>query len=288
MKNKHLNLIFPQWQGGGKNLKTYDGAMELWRNYLEGTEVSLVDVSKAPVGIARNNIIDYDHILSQLKCARMLLDREQPDTIFTVGGGCDSDILSVSYLNNRLEGDMTLVYFDAHGDIHTPESSETKRFYGMPIRVMLGEGDKEVISLNYSKLTTSQLVMLGVRDLDKAEKVYIPSQNISVFGVSEAENISAVIRAIKSKGHRNIYVHIDLDVLDPEEFPHTPMLVPGGMKIRVLRELLGMLNEEFRIAGMGLFEYKPSGIKRIEILDYIINLGTNLKGSDEKTQNTRT
>ena len=101
MKNKHLNLIFPQWQGGGKNLKTYDGAMELWRNYLEGTEVSLVDVSKAPMGIARNNIIDYDHILSQLKCARMLLDREQPDTIFTVGGGCDSDILSVSYLNNR-------------------------------------------------------------------------------------------------------------------------------------------------------------------------------------------
>ena len=183
---------------------------------------------------------------------------------------------------------MTLVYFDAHGDIHTPESSETKRFYGMPIRVMLGEGDKEVVSLNYSKLTTSQLVMLGVRDLDKAEKVYIPSQNISVFGVSEAENMSAVISAIRSKGHRNIYVHIDLDVLDPEEFPHTPMLVPGGMKIRVLRELLGMLNEEFRIAGMGLFEYKPSGIKRIEILEYIINLGTNLKGSDEKTQNTRT
>ena len=284
MKNKHLNLIFPQWQGGGKNLKTYDGAMELWQNYLEGTEVALVEVGKAPLGIAKNNIIDYDHILSQLKLCRTLLDREQPDTIFTVGGGCDSDILSVSYLNKRLKGDMTLVYFDAHGDIHTPESSETKRFYGMPIRVMLGEGDEEIISLNYSKISASQLVMLGVRDLDKAEKVFVPSQNISVFGVSEAEDISAVISSIRSKSHRNIYIHIDLDVLDPEEFPHTPMLVPGGMKIRVLTELLRILNEEFSIAGMGLFEYKPSGIKRIEILEYITRLGTNLKGSDHYGQ----
>lgn len=281
MNNKHLNLIFPQWQGGGKNLKTYDGAFELWRNYLEGEEVSLVDVSKAPLGAARNNIIDYDHILSQLKLCRMLLDGEQPHTIFTLGGGCDSDILSVTYLNKRLEGDMTLVYFDAHGDIHTPESSETKRFYGMPIRVMLGEGDEEIVSLAYSKLTASQLIMIGVRDLDKAEKIYMPSQNISVFGVSESENSSAVIGAIRAKGHRNIYIHIDLDVLDPEEFPHSPMLVPGGMKIRVLTELLGMLKKEFSIAGMGLFEYEPSGINKIEILEYIIGLGTHLKGSDQ-------
>ncbi|MBP1744053.1 MAG: hutG 3 [Firmicutes bacterium] len=277
MKNKHLNLVFPQWQGGGKDLETYDGAMELCHNYLEGTELSVVDVSKAPMGSARNNIIDYDQILRQLKRARLLLDSEQPDTIFTVGGGCDADILSVSYLNARLEGDMTLVYFDAHGDIHTPESSETKRFYGMPVRVMLGEGDEAVVSLNYSTLNTSQLVMLGVRDLDKAEKVFIPSRNISVFGVCEAEqDIDAIIRTIRSKGHRNLYIHIDLDVLDPEEFPHTPLRVPGGMKMRTMMELLRILNDEFSIAGMGLFEYKPSGIKRIEILEYIISIGTNI------------
>jgi arginase len=252
MKNKHLNLIFPQWQGGGKDLETYDGAMELKRNYLEGTEFCEVEVSRSPMGKTKNNIVDYDRILEQLKYARMIIDREQPDTIFTIGGGCDADILSLTYTNAKTEGDMTLVYLDAHGDIHTPESSETKRFYGMPLRVAMGEGDEAIVNLNYSNLNKSQLVMLGVRDLDKAEKIYIPSQDISVFGVSDVEkNIKAVADIIRSKGSRNLYVHIDLDVLDPDEFPYTPLPVPDGMEIRTLMELLKVLDEEFCIKGMG-------------------------------------
>jgi arginase len=281
MKNKHLNLIFPQWQGGGRDLETYDGAMELKSNYLEGTEFCEVEVSRSPMSKTKNNIIDYDRLLVQLKEARMVIDREQPDTIFTIGGGCDADIPSVTYMNAKTESDMTLVYFDAHGDIHTPESSETKRFYGMPVRVMLGEGDEAIVKLNYSNLNKSQLVMLGIRDLDKAEKTYIPSQGISVFRVSDVEkNIETVVDMIRSKGSRNLYVHIDLDVLDPDEFPHTPLRVPGGMKIHTLMELLKVLDEEFCIKGMGLFEYKPSGIKKIELLEYIMSIGTNLKGSD--------
>jgi arginase len=281
MKNKHLNLIFPQWQGGGKDLETYDGAMELKRNYLEGTEFCEVEVSRSPMGKTKNNIVDYDRILEQLKYARMIIDREQPDTIFTIGGGCDADILSLTYTNAKTEGDMTLVYLDAHGDIHTPESSETKRFYGMPLRVAMGEGDEAIVNLNYSNLNKSQLVMLGVRDLDKAEKIYIPSQDISIFGVSDVEqNIEAVADIIRSKGSRNLYVHIDLDVLDPDEFPYTPLPVPDGMEIRTLMELLKVLDEEFCIKGMGLFEYKPSGIKKIELIEYIISIGANLKGSD--------
>jgi len=279
MMNKHLNLIFPQWQGGGKDLETYDGAMELKRNYLEGTELCEVAVSKSPMGKTKNNIIDYDRILMQLKEARMMLDREQPDTIFTIGGGCDADIPSVTYMNAKTDGEMTLVYFDAHGDIHTPESSETKRFYGMPVRVILGEGDEAIVNLNYSNLNKSQLIMIGIRDLDKAEKIYIPSQDISVLRVSEVEqNIEAVSDVIRSKGSKNLYVHIDLDVLDPDEFPHTPLRVPGGTKIHTLMELLKVLDEEFCIKGIGLFEYKPSGIKRIELLEYIIRIGVNLKG----------
>jgi hypothetical protein len=52
------------------------------------------------------------------------------------------------------------------------------------------------------------------------------------------------------------------------------------MGIRTLMELLKVLDEEFCIKGMGLFEYKPSGIKKIELIEYIISIGVNLKGSD--------
>lgn len=277
MVKKHLNLLFPQWQGGGTDSATYDGALEFKERYLGGHDVALVKVSTAPIGEMKNNIIGYDDILCQLKEARGVIEHAQPNTTFTVGAGCDADIMSVSYMNARMGGDMTLLYIDAHGDIHTPESSETKRFYGMPIRVLLGEGDRAIENLLFSKLSDSQLVMVGMRDLDKAEKVFIPSRSISIFSSADAgESLDRILAALRSKGHCKIYVHIDLDSLDPAEFPCVRLPVQGGIKIDTLRQLLEKLQEEFTIIGLGIFEYVPSCGRKFELLEYLAKLGTGL------------
>jgi arginase len=274
---KHLNLYFPQWQGGGTDSATCEGAAELKEYYLSGYDVAEVQVSMSPLGKEKNNIVGYDDILAQLKEAKGVIEKYLPSTAFTVGAGCDADILSVSYMNAKTKGDMTLLWIDAHGDIHTPESSETKRFYGMPIRVLLGEGDEAIVKLMFSRLEPSQLVMAGVRDLDKAEKVFIPSMNISVFTAADTERSpDAVLDAVRSKGHSNVYIHIDLDALEPGEFPCVRLPVPGGIKMDTLRKLLGKLSEEFKIVGMGMFEYVPSGGRRFELLEYIASLGTGL------------
>jgi len=274
---RHLNLFFPQWQGGGTDSATYDGAVELKEYYLSGSEVTEVGVSVSQIGEKKNNIIGYDDILAQLKEARSVVERFAPDTSFTVGAGCDADIISISYMNSKTKGDMTLLWIDAHGDIHTPESSETKRFYGMPIRVLLGEGDKAILDLMFSRLQPSQLVMAGVRDLDKAEKVFIPDRNISVFSAADTERSpDAVLDAVRSKGHRNIYVHIDLDALEPSEFPCVRLPVPNGIKLDTLRKLLESLSSEFKVIGMGMFEYVPTCGRRFELLEYIAGLGKGL------------
>ncbi len=67
---------------------------------------------------------------------------------------------------------------------------------------------------------------------------------------------------VKSKGNKNIYVHIDLDVLDPTEFPYVPLPAAGGLKNNTLLELLKRLREEFKIVGLGLLEYSPSREKK--------------------------
>jgi arginase len=274
---KHLNLLFPQWQGGGVDSATYDGTLELRDIYLRGQEISEVPVSSAPIGEKRNNIIGYDDILAQLREAREVIELNQPDTAFTIGAGCDADIMSISYMNAKTKGDMTLLWVDAHGDIHTPESSETKRFYGMPIRVLLGEGDKAILDLMFSKLQPSQLVMAGVRDLDKAERVFIPSRSISMFSAEDTErSLEAVLSAVRAKGHRNIYVHIDLDALEPAEFPCVRLPVPNGIKIDTLKELLENLSAEFEMVGIGMFEYVPTCGRKFEILESIADLGKRL------------
>ncbi len=274
MKTKHINLFFPQWQGaGGKEL--LKGAIEIREKYIKD-DYSFIEIPVDDEDIDQviNNIFGYDNILKQLKYANKLVTEQNPDTIFTVGGGCDVELIPVSYINNKLKGDMTVIWLDAHGDLNTPESSPSKLFHGMPLRTLLGDGDDEIVNTTFSKLSTNQLVLIGQRDLDDPEKDYINEHKIDLITVEEAiSNIDKTIERIKSKGSKDIYVHIDLDVLDLKEFPYVMVPSPGGIKIKVFMELLKQLRNNFNIVGLSLLEFAPSAGEEMEILSEIISMG---------------
>ena len=277
MKKSHLNFYFPQWQGGGQDLSTYKGGQELRLNYLQKLDLAEVEVSTKNVSKAKNGIIGYDEIFAQLSQANLLITDKNPSTIFTVGGGCDADIISISHLNKVTEGDMTLLYFDAHGDINTPQSSNSKFFYGMLVRALLGDGEKTIVDLLPSMLLPSQLIMLGIRDLDKAESEYIKEQKIVALTPDAIEkDMESVIQKAKAKCHQNIYIHIDLDVLDQAEFPHVPLPTSGGLKNDTLLYILRKLHKEFTIVGLGLFEYSPTAGKDNNLLQEIVKIGSGL------------
>jgi arginase len=277
MQQSHLNILFPQWQGGGPDLSTYEGAQELKDLYFRDIALSEVDVSAAPVNEIQNNIFGYTALLDQLSRAKAQIAAKQPTSVFTVGGGCDADFTPIAYLNEMTQGQITVLYFDAHGDLNTPESSGSKHFYGMPLRALLGNGDPKIIDLIPRKLTPSQVMILGLRDLDPAEEDYINEHNIRTLTVDDMEqDIEGIIRAVRAKGNQTIYVHVDLDVLDSDEFPYMPLYVPGGLKSNTLLAILRRLNEEFRIAGLGLFEYSPSDRKDNELIREIIQMGCGL------------
>lgn len=274
---KHMNLFFPQWQGGGQDLSTYEGALELKHNYCQGIQLAEVPVGTDAVSAARHNIVGYDEIFQQLVQAKALIRQTRPATIFTVGGGCDADVAPIAYLNDRLKGDLTVLWFDAHGDMNTPASSASRYFYGMPLRALLGEGEAAIVKLTQPHLLPAQLVLLGARALDAAEEEYITDQNIRMFGVQDIEQkADSVIEAVKMKGSANIYIHIDLDVLDFVDFPHVPVPAPAGLKSNTLKKLLQKLDQEFKLVGLGLFEYQNSGIERIDLLADIIKIGAGL------------
>ena len=277
MGTKHMNLFFPQWQGAGRSKELLKGALELQEKYINIYEFLVVDVSAEENSKVENNILGYEEITRQFEIAKLLIDKEKPSTIFTVGGGCDVEILPVSYLNYQLEGDLTLIWIDAHGDLNTPESSPSKNFHGMPLRTILGEGDKHIVDLMFSKLFASQLVMIGQRDLDEPEKEYIDEQQINVVMIDQNNlDIGKTLDVIRSKGSNNIYVHIDLDVLNMEEFPFVMVPAPNGLKIEVLLELLKTLNSDFKIMGLSLLEYTSSDVKEIKVLSDIIKMGITL------------
>ena len=274
MNEKHMNLFFPQWQGSGTGKELLTGAIEIKEKYLAAHSFTEVPVDEEDVNETVNNILGYDKILRQLKDANLMVASEEPDRIFTVGGGCDVEIIPVSYLNNKLKGDLTVLWLDAHGDLNTPESSPSKCFHGMPLRTLLGDGDQEMIKTTFSSLKASQLLMVGQRDLDDPEKCFIDEHNIDLLTIDTLnQSVDHVVNAVKSKGSGNIYIHIDLDVLDHDEFPYVMVPAPKGLKSQDLLDLLLLLRDNFNIVGLSLLEYTSSDETELKILSEIIKIG---------------
>lgn len=277
MKKNHMNLFFPQWQGAGRTKTLLEGAQEIKEKYLGNYHFSEIEVDDEDIDDIVNDILGYSKIVTQLKNASLMVSKENPESIFTIGGGCDVEIVPVSYLNEKFNGDVTVLWIDAHGDLNTPESSPSKNFHGMPLRTLLGDGDSKIAEILFSQLLPSQILLIGQRSLDEPERKYIEERKIDQISIEEiVNNIEHVINVIKTKNSNNIYIHIDLDVLDLEDFPYVMVPEPNGLKSQLLFDLLAQLNENFNIVGLSLLEYIPSDEKNIKIISDIIQLGMNI------------
>ena len=275
MKQKqHLNLIFPQYQGGGNDTSTYFGGIEIKNNYFKNTEFKEITISLDKTLEIKHDILGYDVIVQQLKEAKNVLDLEKPTTIFTIGGGCDADIIPIAYLHKNITSDFTVLWFDAHGDINSPAESNSKLFYGMPIRFLLENNNDKINKILGTQLRKSQLLLIGNRDLDTAEIDYINKNQIANVSIKEIEQDNdIIIHKLKTQNCNNVYIHIDLDVLDPESFPYVPVPSKNGLKAELFGGILDKIKENFTIIGIGLFEYMESHKKEIEIIKKIIEMG---------------
>ncbi len=157
----------------------------------------------------------------------------------------------------RQHGDrLAVVWFDAHGDLNTPASSVSGAFHGMVLRTLLGEGPEAMRPTR--PLTPGQIVLAGVRALDPGERRFIDEHRIRHVGVAELAEPSALIAAVTATGAQAVYVHIDLDVLDPGIFSSAGVPEPGGLSAHRLAGAVSALGERFSIAGLGMAEHQPA------------------------------
>lgn len=255
----HLDLYIPEWQGYGKHRAVADGASALRAQLCPPLSFTDVPVPENETLEVEHGVLGYHSNLQMLRAARESIEAKDPETIFLIGGTCASEIAPVSFLNKRYDGDLAVLWFDAHGDLNTPESSTSKRLHGMPLRMLLGDGPQAFTSLAFSQLMRSQVILAGSRDLDPPEVSYVQSQGIRCIPAAALIEWNELAGAVHAIGSRNLYVHLDLDVLDPEDFPHVLIPTPGGIGFDDLLKVLRVLGDEFRIVGSSIVEYVPVG-----------------------------
>lgn len=159
---------------------------------------------------------------------------------------------------------LGLLWLDAHGDLNTPESSDSGNVHGMPLAHLLGHGYQPLVDVatGGAALRASEVAIVGARDLDQAERQHAREWGVRVFTMREIDErgMRAVLQeAIThvSNGTAGLHVSLDLDFVDPREAPGVGTPVRGGATWREAHLAMEMLCDTGRIVAMDLVEVNP-------------------------------
>ena len=267
-----LNLFYPEWQGYGKDQQVFHGAHHLCRHVIPDTSFEQVDVSTEERLIQENGILGLASALSLLDQAQSIIENVDPNHIFTIGGTCACELAPVSFLNKKYDGDLAVFWFDAHGDLNTPATSPSGRLHGMPLRLLLGDGEAQLLNQLPSNLLPEQVALVGTRDLDPGEVDYINQNKLPLFDQHHTRR-DALIDFVKTQGYSNVYIHFDLDVLEPNEFPHVLVPTPDGLGVNQATRMLATIRKNFDVVGASVVEYCPQEGGNSEALHKLLTAG---------------
>ena len=157
-----------------------------------------------------------------------------------------------------------LIWFDAHGDANTPETTPSGNIHGMSLAVLLGHGDSELVNLGgrCPKVLARNTVLIGIRDIDPGERESLKKWGVNCYtmrDVDERGMRDVVDEAIQvaSDGTAGVHLSLDLDVIDPEDAPGTGTPVWGGITYREAHLAMEMLADRAHIVAIDLVEVNP-------------------------------
>ncbi len=168
-----------------------------------------------------------------------------------------------SYFQKKQQ-DIGLIWFDAHGDMNTPESSPSGNFHGMPLSHLLGYGDKQLSNImGYkTKVKAENVVLIGVRDIDTMERQLIQQSDIKIFSMRDIDEqgmakICKQAIDIVTSNTAGFHLSFDVDVCDPSVIPGSGTLVPGGVSFREAHLLLEYCADSAKMISMEVAELNP-------------------------------
>lgn len=185
----------------------------------------------------------FDHVADAV--ARAVRRGERP---VVVSGDCSTALGTVAGLQ-RAGSDPAVVWFDAHGDVQTVETSASGYPGGMPLRMLAGYGGHLIADrIRLRALPEERLLLVDGRDLDPPEVDYLARSAVRRCEVA----------ALAEPGGADclpdgpLYLHIDVDVIDPADLPGLLYPVPGGPATTTVAEAVRRIAATGRVAAVGV------------------------------------
>lgn len=199
-----------------------------------------------------------------------------------LGGDHSASIGTVGGVTH--DTDVGLIWIDAHGDSNTPESSLSNNVHGMTLAILLGQGPKELIDLGRPgpKVKPENVVLIGVREIDEHEKVFIRNSGCTVFTMRDVDELGireVLSRTLKGFTHLDgIHVSLDLDVMDPLDAPGVGTPSQGGLTYREGQLIMEILADTKKLHSVDIMEINPILDIQNRTAQMAVNLVSSLFG----------
>jgi arginase len=172
----------------------------------------------------------------------LALAADLPERPLVLGGCCCSHIGAVEGLAARQDR-LSVIWFDAHGDLNTPESSPSGNTWGMPLRKLIDSG----------AVDSRDVALVGARNLDPPEVDFIQAQGVHLG----EEGIAGALDGVSCT-----YVAVDADVLEPTEAA-VFMPEPAGLPVAEVERILASISGRTNVLGAGLSgaTFEPANVQ---------------------------
>jgi arginase len=202
-----------------------------------------------------------------------------------LGGDHSIAIGTLAGLSDKYSN-LGVIWYDAHADLNTAETSPSGNIHGMPLAVSIGLGHKDLVNL-YSKkqkVKPENVIIIGARSVDPGERELIKKQGIKVYTMHEIDRdgmtvvMQDAIAYLNSRNVDGVHLSLDLDGLDPLYTPGVGTPVPGGISYRESHLAMEMLEDSGLITSAEFVEVNPILDEKNKTADVAVGLMGSLFG----------
>ncbi|MFJ2542137.1 arginase family protein [Microbacterium sp. NPDC087589] len=242
-------LVVPQWQGSpaARAMLLVDGASAIAGD-LPRAATTVLDV---PVEAGESLGTGVRRLSALLRTRELVHESMTADTVI-IGGDCSVTVAALAALPGGTD-DLAVVWCDAHADLHTPDTSPSGAFSGMALRAVLGDGEPQLAVT--PGIPRDRVVTVGMRNLEDSEVTAL--DGLTQLSVQDLDSPEALADAVEATGARRVWVHIDVDVLDPAEIAGVSSPAPFGLAPATLSAAIRALRSRVPLAGATIAGFAP-------------------------------
>ncbi len=270
----NIQIIQVTYDSGHEGVRTGKGPDHFIQNGIEqilqksGHVVNVTRVeSRIPFSTEIGTTFEVNWLLAE--CVRSAVCNKRFPLV--LAGNCNSCVGTIAGIDSKRLG---IIWFDAHGDFNTPETTVTGFLDGMGLAMAAGRCWRSLLRTipGFNPVPESCIVHVGSRDLDMQERKMFEEANVPLVTINptgEIDILSAFKAALVTLKNRvdGVYLHIDMDVLETEQGKANHLAVPGGLPSGIVEKAIRIIKEHLKLEGCAIASFDPDYDKDNSVLN---------------------